>query len=84
MTARFALSAVLAVFSNGAGAQPAAAPDRAADLIQLQINSRAETPPQGSMDGPRATSIYKRFSDPAARGGQVPGAAAPAAGPGQQ
>jgi hypothetical protein len=50
----------------------------------LQLKSRSTQLPPGSMDGARATAIYKRFSEPAAHGGQIQGAAAATTGPGQQ
>jgi hypothetical protein len=83
MIARIAFGALLVVVSNRVGAQPAIAPDRAPELMQLQFNSRATQPPQGPMDGPRATALYKRFSQPAASG-QAPGAPATPSGPNPQ
>jgi hypothetical protein len=76
MIVRVALGVMLAMLPAGVGAQSAGAPDRAEELMRLQFNSRSVQPPPGSMDGARATAIYKRFSDPAAHGGS-PGGPSP-------
>ena len=73
MIARVALALLLAILPAGSHAQPNGMPDRAEELMRLQFNSRSVRPPPGSMDGARATAIYKRFSDPAAHGGQPAG-----------
>jgi len=84
MSARIMLAVLLAALSGAAHAQPSVPPDRASELMQLQFGSRATRPPPGTMDGARASAIYKRFSEPAAHGGPAPGAAAPGAGAAQQ
>jgi hypothetical protein len=80
MSARIILAVLLAPYV--AQAQPNGAPDRAPELMQLQFNTRATRPRPDPMDGPRASAIYKRFSEPAAHGGPAPGA--PAAGAASQ
>jgi hypothetical protein len=85
MIARIALVVLLAVLPATLTAQPSGAPDRAEELLRMQFNSRAVRPSPGSMDGARATAIYKRFSDPAARSGASPqGAPTTAQGPSTQ
>lgn len=80
MIVRVIVMALLAGMASAARAQPSPPPDRAAELMQLQFNSGATQPPPGSMYGPRATAIYKRFSGPAGHGGQTQGGAASTAG----
>jgi hypothetical protein len=83
MIIRITLAAMLAAVSGGACAQPVAMTDRTAELMQMQFRSRTtQPPPPGSLDGARASAIYKRFSEPATRG-QAQGMAASTAGPGQ-
>ncbi len=82
MIIRITLAAMLAAVSGGACAQPVAMTDRTAELMQMQFRSRTTQPPPGSLDGARASAIYKRFTEPAAHG-QAQGMAASTAGPGQ-
>jgi hypothetical protein len=80
MIVRMMAVALLAALASAARAQPIPPPDRTAELMQLQFNSRIAQPPPDSMDGARATAIYKRFSEPAGHGGQAQNTAASTAG----
>jgi hypothetical protein len=77
MRTRILLTVLLVVLSPRVSAQPSSAPDRGPELMQLQYNARATQPPPASMDGTRATAIYKRFSDPGTH--SAPAQPAPAA-----